>query len=328
MKIDALWSEISKSKDLPAFRRVSESHPLDLYLGIDEQSRPVLLLLSKQLAPELGTFQSIAVQRLRREDALWSYTFTLEAMQLAPLFGLLCEDLIVATERLSIDQGTHIFFTRLKRWKALLATGSLGMSEQEARGLLAELYVLLEVLTPAFGIETSVQGWSGPEAEEQDFRVSGRAFEVKSISVGKTRIQIASLRQLDYLSGPLDLLVVSVSPTSSDRGVSVASLVALIRERLAGAAQAIAKFEANLDRVGYAADDSAAEQPYIVSGPTRYEVANGFPTLIRSSVPPESSSPLTPLICLCVAVSKGRSHYDLGRVFKGPARRRSDVCGY
>jgi hypothetical protein len=285
MKIDALWSEISKGKELPAFRRINETHPLDIYLGIDEQSRPLLLLVSDQLAPDTGTFQSISVQRLRRDDGLWSYTFTLEALQLAPLFGLLCEDLVVSTEPLPLEQGTLMFFARLKRWKALLATGSLGLSEQEARGLLAELYVLLEVLGPVFGIEVSAQGWSGPEAEEQDFRVSNRAFEVKSLSVGKTRIQIASLRQLDFISGPLDLLVVPVSPTSSDRGVSLATMVGLIRERLAGHVQALAGFEANLVLAGYGDEDTATERPYLISAPTRYEVGDGFPTLTPSSVP-------------------------------------------
>src|SRR5665213_2327946 len=94
MRIETLWREVGQSKELPAFRRINETHPLDIYLGVDAETRRVLLLVSNQ------------------------------------------------------------------------------------------------------------------------------AFEIKSVSTGKTRVQIASLRQLDFLSGPLNLLVVPMNPASTGTGVS------------------------------------------------------------------------------------------------------------
>jgi len=82
------------------------------------------------------------------------------------------------------------YFSRLGRWKALLASGNVGLSEQEVRGLLAELYVLNEVLAPQFGIEACALGWAGPEGEEQDFRIDDRSFEVKAIPTGKLEFEL------------------------------------------------------------------------------------------------------------------------------------------
>jgi hypothetical protein len=222
---------------------------------------------------------------LRRDDGLWSYTITLEVLSLKPLFALLCEDLVASTETLEAEAGTLVFFARLKRWKALLATGASGLTEQEVRGLVAELYVLTEILAPAFGIVPSILGWAGPEAEEQDFRVSGRAFEVKSVGVGKTRVQIASLRQLDFLSGPLNLLVIPISPSSSDGGISLKALVSLIRSLLAQDYETLGAFESKLTLTGYVTGDPAVERYYSISAASRYEVDGSFPCLIPSSVP-------------------------------------------
>jgi hypothetical protein len=285
MRIEALWKEIGESKDLPAFRRINNSHPLDIYLGVDADTRPILLLVSKQLAPGIGKFQAISLHRLKRDDGLWSYTFTLDDTKLLALFALLCEDLVATSEGLSQEMGTITFFARLNRWKALLANGSAGLSEQETRGLLAELYVLAELLSPVFGISASALGWSGPESEEQDFRISNRAFEVKSVSTGKTRVQIASLRQLDFLAGPLDLLVVPMNPASSGMGVSLANFVAAIRKQLCDSVDAATAFETKLLLAGYSQGDSAIERPYTIAAPSRYEVINGFPTFTPSSVP-------------------------------------------
>jgi hypothetical protein len=285
MRIEALWKEVGQSKELPAFRRINDTHPLDIYLGVDGEARPMLLLVSKQPAPDIGNFQAIATHRLKREDGLWSYTFTLEDIKLISLFALLCEDLVASSEALSQATGTATFFARLNRWRALLANGSAGLSEQETRGLLAELYVLVELLSPVFGLSASALGWSGPESEEQDFRVSNHAFEVKSVSTGKTRIQIASLRQLDFLAGPLNLLVVPMNPASAGTGISLSTIVASIRGQLAEFADAMAAFEAKLLLAGYADGDSAIQRLYTIAFPTRYEVTEGFPTFTPTSVP-------------------------------------------
>lgn len=93
MRIETLWREVGQSKELPAFRRINETHPLDIYLGVDAESRPMLLLVSKQLAPDIGKFQAISTHRLKRDDSLCAYTFTLEDTKLVSLFALLCDAL-------------------------------------------------------------------------------------------------------------------------------------------------------------------------------------------------------------------------------------------
>jgi len=285
MKIEHLWTELAQSPALPAFRRIDESHPLDIYAGISEDRNLLLLLVTNCVAPEIGTFQSLTLNGFRREDTLWSYTLLLDDNKLAPMFALLCTDLIKTTEAMPTQLGAVQFFARLGRWKALLASGSTGLSEQEVRGLLAELYLLNEFLAPHFGIEACVFGWAGPEAEEQDFRIEHRSFEVKAIPTGKTRVRIASLRQLDSLDRSLDLLVVPVDPTSQGQGETLTGLVCAIRARLAGSPDISPVFEAKLMLAGYTERDAACARPYMFGSPARYAVTEEFPRLIPTVVP-------------------------------------------
>lgn len=285
MKIEQLWGELEQSVTLPAFRRIDESHPLDIYAGIGEDRNLLLLLVTNCTAPKIGTFQSLTVHRFRREDTLWAYTLLLDDRRLAPMFALLCTDLIKTTESMNPRLAVTQFFARLGRWKALLASGNVGLSEQEVRGLLAELYILNRFLAPRFGIDACVVGWAGPEAEEQDFRIDNHSFEVKAIATGKTRVRIASLRQLDSLGGSLDLLVVPVDPASAARGEPLASLVNTIRSGLAGSPEGSHVFEAKLMLAGYTEGDPASTRPYTFGTPIRYAVTEKFPRLIPIVVP-------------------------------------------
>lgn len=285
MKIDGLWNELRSSRHFPAFRRISEGHPLDIYAGIDETQNPVLLLVIAEAAPNPGKFEALSVHEYRREDGRWSYTIRLSDLKLSPLFALLCADLIDATEKVSPDQGAMQFFARLRRWKALLANGSAGLSEQETRGLLAELYVFSELLAPRFGLETTALGWAGPEAEEQDFRIEESSFEVKALATGKTRIRISSLRQLDTLTASLRLLAVPLNPSSGCEAFSLETMVAKIREGLGESSPGRFAFEAKLLLAGYSKSDGAIRKTYSIGEPLCYDVMQGFPTLTPATVP-------------------------------------------
>jgi hypothetical protein len=285
MKIEQLWRELEQSATLPAFRRIDDSHPLDIYAGIDEDRNPLLLLVTNRVVPEMENFQSLTMRRFRREDTLWSYTLVLDDKKLAPMFGLLCTDLVKTTEAMNPELGAVQFFARLGRWKTLLASGNVGLSEQEVRGLLAELYVLSELLAPQFGIESCALGWAGPEAEEQDFRIDDRSFEVKAIPTGKTRVRIASLRQLDSLAASLDLLVIPVTIASQGQGQTLTNLITTIRADLAGSRVGSSAFESKLMLTGYTEGDDASMRSYTFGVPVRYQVTGNFPRLVPTVVP-------------------------------------------
>jgi hypothetical protein len=285
MKIEAIWNELRGSRQLPAFRRISDVHPLDIYAGIDEVKSPILLLVTEEAAPDPGQFEALRIEEYRRDDGRWSYTLRLSDFKLTPLFALLCADLIDSTEKADPAQGARQFFARLRRWKALLAGGSTGLSEQETRGLLAELYVLNELLAPRFGLDIAALGWAGPEAEEQDFRIDDSSFEVKAVATGKTRVKIASLRQLDTLTATLRLLAVPLNPAAGSGAFSLESMVAEIREALGEASPGRTAFESKLLLVGYSDSDGAIRRTYSIGEPLCYEIIPGFPTLTPSTVP-------------------------------------------
>lgn len=285
MKIEALWSELRGSGQFPAFRRISEGHPLDIYAGIDEASSPVLLLVTEEAVPDPGQFEALTIHPYRRDDERWSYTLKLSDVKLTSQFALLCADLIDSTAKVNSDQGAKQFFARLRRWQALLASGSTGLSEQETRGLLAELFVLNELMAPRFGCEVSSLGWTGPEAEEQDLRIEGYSFEVKAVATGKTRVRIASLRQLDTLTPTLRLLAVPLNPASGSEALSLEGMVAKIRKGLGESSPGRIAFESKLLLAGYSDSDNAIRRTYSVGEPLCYEVIAGFPILTPATVP-------------------------------------------
>jgi hypothetical protein len=264
---------------------VDESHPLNIYAGISEDFSPLLLLVSHERMSVDEKFQSLRVHSHLRDDGDWSYTVSLDETSLRPLFALLCDDLIESTRKNVSGSSAKYFFLRLARWRALLASGSTGLNELEIRGILGELYALSELLAPMFGVETAVLGWSGPSAEEQDFRIMDRAFEVKAIPSGKTRVHISSLRQLEISNGQLDLIVISMNPASPNQGYTIAEFVERIGTQLVPHSETMRRWEDNLFSAGVIDNDPGMVRPYAIVKPRFFHVDEMFPRLVPSTTP-------------------------------------------
>jgi hypothetical protein len=285
MKTEELWRELSASPELPAFRRVDDSHPLNIYAGVAEDLSPLLLLVSADRIAVDERLQSLRVDRHSRDDGDWSYTVSLDEGSLRPLFALLCDDLVESTRKNTSTSSARYFFQRLARWRALLASGSTGLSEEEIRGLLGELYALSELLAPMFGIETAILAWCGPTGEEQDFRLKDRAFEVKAISPGKVKVQISSLRQLEIISGRLDLIVVPINPAPPNQGDTIADFVERISALIASDFECTKRWEDSLLLAGFTDTDPGVRRPYAIARPLFFCVDQQFPRLTASNIP-------------------------------------------
>src|SRR5262245_45116493 len=90
--LESLWSSLEKQSG-PAFTRVDDVHPLDIYVGRDAGER-VLLLLTKDEPPTLGHFRALRVTKQLRQDGRWALTVKLVQPELGKLFSHLCQDLV------------------------------------------------------------------------------------------------------------------------------------------------------------------------------------------------------------------------------------------
>lgn len=287
-RVDELWREIgTQTNRAGLFRRVDESHPLDLYAGIDHQGKRVLLLVVRDAPPNLPPPGIVEVACNQRGDTEWAIIVQLARPDFDELFGRLCQDLIDSTRNATPEGGGELLLRRLGRWRRLLEVSHRKtLSEPELRGLIGELHFLRTVAIPRIGSEAAVKGWLGPLAAPHDFLVATSHVEIKTCVPGSNDVMIASLQQLDAGSEPLYLGAVSLAPcanTTAD-AFTTAILVTDIRHRIEASHAASIEFELRLAEAGYTDGEEYARSWYHIAGIRYFEVRDDFPRLVTNGV--------------------------------------------
>jgi hypothetical protein len=152
------------------------------------------------------------------------------------------------------------------------------LTEQELIGLFGEL-LFLDHLISRLGPGRAIESWQGPLAEEHDFVFPDLHVEVKTTTNERRRHTIAGVNQLVPLpSRPLHLVSVQLTRTAADLGLTLASLIAAVRERLVGYSP---KLDLRLDRQGWTSEDADLYQDSwtLRSAPRAYAVDDRFPAL-------------------------------------------------
>lgn len=123
-RVEELWREVAtQSSRTGLFRRVDDTHPLDLYAGIDHQGKRVLLLVAHDTPPNLPPPGIVEVACNQRGDAEWAIIIQLARPDYDEIFGRLCQDLIDITRESTPEQGGEVLLRRLGRWRRLLEVG-------------------------------------------------------------------------------------------------------------------------------------------------------------------------------------------------------------
>ena len=283
--IDHVWSDISAhASSLGAFRLLDESHPLDLFAGIDHEGRRALMLVTDTQPREVPAAGVIEVTVTQRNDGLYALLVRLSRQELQEVFGRLCMDLVEGTRTSTKQNGTETLLKRLNRWRRLLEAGARqGLSNLELRGLFGELWFLWTVAIPVFGDAIAIQGWNGPLEAPHDFQLGEGLVEVKTILPGAHSVSIASADQLESGSIPLQLAVIV---TDISRGVSVPELVETIRRGVEGSPIAATEFELRLAEAGYTNRDEYASLHFTALEIRYYPVGPEFPRITTSLLPP------------------------------------------
>jgi hypothetical protein len=226
--IEELWSRISGQLDSAGtFRLFDETHPLDLFAGVDLEGRRVLMLVADEAPPELPIAGIIEVGLTRRSDKRFNLVFRLGRPEYQELFGRLCQDLVETSRDSDKENGTERLLLRLERWRKLLESGPRqGLSEKQLRGLFGELWFLKSVAIPCVGPLAAVHAWKGPLGSPQDFQLFDGLIEVKTILPGSHRVAISSAEQLEHGDTPMQLAVFTVDAT---QGMSVVTLIEELR---------------------------------------------------------------------------------------------------
>ncbi len=251
-RVEELWREIAtQSSRTGLFRRVDETHPLDLYAGIDHQGKRILLLVTKDEPPTLPPPGIVEVACNQRDDQEWAIVVQLARTDFDELFGRLCQDLVDSTREAISEHGGEVLLHRLGRWRRLLEVGHRHtLSEAELRGLIGELWFLQTVALARVGADTAVKGWLGPLAAPHDFLLNALLVEIKTCVPGSDEVTITSLQQLDAGGEPLYLGVVRLTPSTNTTpdAFTPAALVTRIRQDIETNQAASTEFELRLAR--------------------------------------------------------------------------------
>lgn len=200
---------------IDSYQRVDDTHPLDLYIGVDNMSRWTILLVCDARPQHLISSKMIQATLGQRNDGRWTVSLSIVKDEYKDMFILFCGDIIESSRMIkNKKRGAKFVVTRYNEWKEMLANSRRGLlSPEEIKGLLGEMYVLNNELMEKYGSEKAALSWTGPRAAHQDFILDDTWYEVKTISSGKDEVKISSVEQLDC-SNDGKLIVVFADKTS------------------------------------------------------------------------------------------------------------------
>lgn len=268
------------------FTRIDEVHPVDLFVGVQDGHRAVIVLCPVQ-PPDIVPFAAIVIESRQRQDGRWALSLILRRTDLKPLFTKLVDDLVMATRHQPDDPGRTVI-TRILRWQHLLAGGTPGLLEdRELRGLCAELDFLLKQAIPVFG-PAAVASWVGPYDAPKDFQFDEVDVEVKATRPQAREVQISSLEQLTDSAKPLFLWLrdVDLTEVMAPGRPTVASLVASVREAVATDPAASSELEIRLEAARYENRVEYDGKGILFGEEKCFEVTAAFPRLQRHLVSP------------------------------------------
>jgi hypothetical protein len=205
------------------------------------------------------------------------------------LFHGLCQTLISALEPATTSPEAMILaLAHIRRWRAFLAARkSRRLSDEEVRGLWAELQYMRAVYAERLPAAEVVDAWTGADMLQQDFIFGNTAVEVKSIH-GRTRntVRISSEDQLATVLDELFLVTHRLTVAAGAAGaLSLNALVLLIEGELVDG-DALEQFSQKLADFGYLPIVAYDTPEFVVAERQTYRVEGEFPRLVRAELPP------------------------------------------
>jgi hypothetical protein len=298
VKPGEIWSELEESGPSSGLgrlrRRVEAGSKMDLNveLVLPERHRAVSLTVAADAVSGDGDPPQAAglSHVLTSAGANGRVTFSLELTDraAADLFEVLVEDLITAVATAGEDrEGVGIWTGRIVRWQHLLRQAPHGLGAELQRALMAELWILRELIAPATDVTAAVRAWRGPDRSRHDFQLPLTSLEVKSCAANQPQVvMINGERQLDDVGTPaLHLAHVSLD-VHHNGPESLLEVVASVRALAAGS-EAEVELEDRLLECGFLDLHAPryAGTGYTVRKSRFFRVALGFPRLTEADLP-------------------------------------------
>lgn len=287
------WEQIAEPRSDYNVRRVAGTTRIPFYWGKDTAGQCLFIIElegdhTSQYRHDITRLNGVNVDlRDGENESQQRLVLTLARNVDSDLFLGLCETLISSLATV-MDSTVALSVTlqHLKRWKAFLAGKKARLlTNEEIRGLFAELHVLRQLYLRRLTQDEAIDAWCGADDSHQDFIFGNVAIEVKSLS-GRERssVRISSEDQLEALVDSLFLITVRlIDMPDAESALSLNDMVALIEQELVSA-EAIEQFSEKIAGCGYAALADYDRPSFTVGSTNGYAVTDLFPKIVRSRI--------------------------------------------
>lgn len=285
--IDNPWGDLSPNSKI----RVNSDTESDIFWAKDKDENFIFSVNFGIYFFNLKTPKITGVEIFTFENSLY---LKLNDKKNTSLFFTLCMDLIKCTK--NKETSGEMIINRLEKWQQLFKRLNNGiLPEDKIKGLIGELYFILNILTKNFSMKEALECWSGPDGANQDFNASDTAIEVKCKSgSSQPKINISSENQLDSTLTNLYLFVTFISITRSydENRINLSILINRIKDCLIkeNSSECIDILYNKLFSVGYIENEYYENQSFLVSSYSFYEVTKDFPKIMAQELPPEISN--------------------------------------
>ncbi len=286
---ESQWRDLSTSGHSGGRLRVYPDHILDFFINYSLGGNRELMIEAKGVTHEFSDLPSFENLELIVKPILNGVCIglTLTDNELVNSFSVMCYDIAERSKRGETTEAAAVIaIESLRDWAALLKRrGQKGLSRNEVMGLWGELSTLdaLLVSRPSNPYQI-IQGWGGPNGDQRDIGFNGYRIEIKTqLSTRSIGLRITSLDQLDDRGDHLKVILNRISP--SDKGASLADLIASITQRLIPSRSAQSEFELKIELAGYDSDLEACKEQFALDERINFTVSDDFPRLTHGNVP-------------------------------------------
>jgi hypothetical protein len=286
---ELLWRELFLAGHSGGRRRVYPDHLLDFFIDYSLGGNREMIIEAKGISIEfsdLPTFENLDLVIDPMSDSI-RIGLVLKDNELVKSFSVMCYDIAERSKRgESVEAAAIIAIESLRDWALLLKRkAKTGLNRNEVIGLWGELSSLEALLAAKPSNEYQiVHGWRGPNGDQRDIGFNRNRIEIKTqLSTRSLVLKISSLDQLDEKGDCLTVILNRISP--SGQGISLASLILRIEERLDSNRSAKSEFERKIELAEFDPNLEVCKEIFALDDRVLYSVKDNFPKLIPGNVP-------------------------------------------
>ena len=268
-------------------KKITIDSAIGVYFGVSKDGYMRLSFLSASDAPRLEATKALRVTQGRETEGIYWTCFDLLHTDATAVFYTFCANLVDAISGIHHEyQALLELKKRFIAWKSLFkGISSSPVPKEVIQGLFGELYFLNRYIIGKHGINSAINGWSGPDAKSKDFSIGNEWYEVKTVGANSANVHISSLAQL---SSPNDghLVIIKVEPMSNEfknGEACIADIFSLILKQITD--ETLENIFLNkISSYGFELTDSCMTEKFNVKSLARYFVGEAFPRITENDI--------------------------------------------